>query len=144
MEISLNRYVCCFGTTRMNIDAVDMYTAVKYAVEAKGVEPTSVMLTDVGVAYAKPSSDVTYQAIVETIDAEVPGDVYPREGSCPAGNKIVFTAVPRSGYKFVAYTTPSGTALGTDSILSLPVTANTQILVKFQKIGKTVGSTTTI
>lgn len=142
--ITLNRYVCSFGTTKMNVDAPNMYTAVKHAVESKGVEPNTVILSDIGVSVVKASADVTYQAIVETIDGEVPGNVYPREGTCPVGNKVTFTAVPKDGYKFRAYTTISGSVLGTDPILVTEIKDVTQILAKFSSVrsDSTIATTT--
>lgn len=140
----LNRYICSFGTTKLSVDAPNMYTAIKYAIDQKGVEPNTVILGEIGIAYAQASADVTFQAIVETIDGEVPGDVYPREGVCPVGNKIYFTAMARDGYKFLAFTTPTGHVVGTDMVMEYPISGVTQLLVKFEKLPTKVGETTTI
>lgn len=144
-SVKVNRYSMKRGSTQSFVDAPDIITALKFDIaQHNNVEPTIVTLQEIGIAVAQPMSDLIFQVIVESIDATVPGDVYPREGSVPVGGKVYITAVPREGFKFIAFTSPSGQALGVTPTMETIINVNTQIIAKFERIPTDVGSTTVI
>lgn len=132
--IKANRYIANYGTTKVSVDAPSLVEAAKYILAVKGgVEPNAIILQEVGIDVVKPMSDVNFQVIVEEINGETPGKVYPPVGAVAVGTVVYFTAVEKEGYILEAWTDTGGHVLGTDQVLTYTVTRDQVIVAKFKK-----------
>lgn len=139
MNYKVNRYTGRFAPSgKTVIDAPSMSIAVQKMVAEQGEEPIQVNLDERNISVVLDEPQVTFETVVKMIDGSLefdPGNVYPESFTVSQGASVVFTAVPKAGFKFIHFIDMSTSkVLSKNSVASIMINKDITIGAIFEEL----------